>query len=126
VRQSASDEFLQFLTDDGKATFQSDSTLNYWTLFNAIDKRDHIRVREISLSYQLPDGVSRRLGLGRTTVAATAQNLHWWDGCHCRDPNGAWFTSPSPDPDNFGGGGTGDFLSTPQAREFRFTIRTTF
>ena len=126
VRQSASDEFLQFLTDDGKATFQSDSTLNYWTLFNAIDKRDHIRIREVSLSYQLPDGMSRRLGLGRTTVTATAQNLHWWDGCHCRDPNGAWFTSPSPDPDNFGGGGTGDFLSTPQAREFRFTIRTTF
>jgi TonB-dependent starch-binding outer membrane protein SusC len=126
VRQSASNEFLQFLNDDGTRTFQSDSTLNYWTLFNAIDKRDHIRIREVSLSYQLPEGVRRRLRLGPTTVAATAQNLHWWDGCHCRDPNGSWYTSPSPDPATGGGGGTSDFLSTPQARAFRVTIRTTF
>jgi hypothetical protein len=124
VRQSASDEFLQFLTDSGTATFQSDSTLNYWTLFDAMDKRDHIRIREVSLSYQLPERVSRRLGLGLTTIMASAQNLHWWDDCHCRDPNGSWNNSPNPN--NFGGGGTGDFLSTPQPREFRFTVRTTF
>lgn len=122
VRQSAGDEFLQFLNDDGSATFQSDSTLNFWSLFSAIDERDNIRIREISLSYQLPGGVTSALGVGRTTLTVAAQNLQWWDNCHCRDPNGAW-RAGAQRADSFG---TSDFLSNPSPRQFRFTLRTTF
>ena len=87
VRQGGADEYLQFLNSDGSTTFAADSVFNYWSLFDAVDSRDNVRLRELSLSYTLPDRFLSRTNLGRTQLTLSGQNLMWWDHCHCVDPN---------------------------------------
>ena len=119
IRQDAGDEYLATLGPNGEITAQTDSLTDYFTLFGAFDKRDNVRLREITLSYVVPESLLGRLGLGRTTLTLAAKNVHWWDDCNCEDPNM-----------NYTGGssfsiGQG-FLSTPAPRQFLFTVRTAF
>jgi TonB-dependent SusC/RagA subfamily outer membrane receptor len=118
VRQFAGDEYTQWLNDDGSATFQSDSVLAHHRALGAMDKRDHIRIQELSLTYSLPNSFSNTFGLGRTTTQISLQNLAWWDDCNCRDPSANYHGGQ--DVPGF------DFLSTPRARTFMFSVRTSF
>lgn len=125
VRQGAGDEYLSMfdfnkLDAQGNPTptAAADSLLNYMTLFTPFEKRDHIRLREVSVSCTLPGAISDRAGLGRTTLTLSGQNLMWWDDCNCMDPDM-----------NYLGGNTGGqsgFLAMPQSRKFLFSIRTAF
>lgn len=117
IRQRAGDEYLATVNPDGTPSFQTDSLINYWSLVGAFDSRDHIRLRELSLSYSVSEDLSGRLGLGRTTLSLSGQNLHWWDDCNCMDPNMKW------NPGDFNSSG---FLATPQPRRFLFSFRTNF
>jgi len=122
TRQGGGDEYLSrfdFSQDPPARTAAADSVYNYWNLVSAYSPRDHIRIRELSLSYELPTGLIGAFGLGRTTLTVAAQNLYWWDDCHCRDPNMAYR----------GGADFGfasGFLAMPQPRKFLATLRTSF
>jgi hypothetical protein len=125
VRQFAGDEYhglFDFNKLDAQGnptpTAAADSLLNYFTLYTPFDKRDHIRLRELSVACTVPAAVSDRVGLGRTTVTLSGQNLMWWDDCNCMDPDM-----------NYLGGNTGGqsgFLAMPQSRKFLLSIRTSF
>jgi hypothetical protein len=125
MRQGGGDEYLGLFDFENRdengnptPTTASDSLLNYFTLVNAYDSRDHIRLREVSVSYSVPMDFSSRVGLGRTTLTLSGQNLHWWDDCNCMDPSM-----------QYRGGhtfSTSGFLAMPQARKFLFSIRTNF
>jgi hypothetical protein len=122
TRQGGGDEYLStfdFSQDPPVKTAASDSVYNYWNAVSAYDPRDNIRIRELSLSYELPTGLVGAFGLGRTSLTLAAQNLQWWDNCQCRDPNMAYR----------GGADFGfasGFLAMPQARKFLATLRTSF
>jgi TonB-dependent SusC/RagA subfamily outer membrane receptor len=118
VRQGGSDEYLQFINPDGTTTFQADSVAQYWSIINATDSRDNVRLREISLSYTLPERLSGLARVGRTQLTVSGQNVMWWDHCHCADPNQSWAGA-----DAFTVGG---FLSQPSPRTYRVAIRTRF
>src|SRR5438067_2790353 len=118
VRQGGSDEYLQFLNPDGTTTSKADSVAQYWSILNAVDSRDNVRLREISLTYAVPERFSGRFGFGRTQLSVSGQNVMWWDRCHCVDPNQAW---AGADPFTVGG-----FLSQPSPRTYRIALRTRF
>jgi TonB-dependent SusC/RagA subfamily outer membrane receptor len=100
-------------------TAASDSLYNLFRTVGSPDSRDNVRIRELSLTYQVAEALTARLGLGRTQVTLAAQNLQWWDDCRCMDPNM-----------NYEGGADFDvdsgFLAQPQPRMFKLSIRTTF
>jgi hypothetical protein len=119
IRQGGSDEYLQFLNSDGSRTFAADSVFQYWSILNAVDKRDNVRLREISLGYTVPDWLSARAGLGRTQLLVSGQNVNWWDDCHCVDPN-MNYAGGDPFLQNSG------FLAQPAPRQYRISLRTRF
>lgn len=125
ARQGAGDEYLG-LFDFNKLDAQgnpsntavADSLLNYFTLTSPYDSRDNFRLREVSVSCTVPGGISDRVGLGRTVVTLSGQNLMWWDDCNCMDPDM-----------NYLGGNTlgqSGFLAMPQSRKLLLSIRTSF
>jgi TonB-dependent starch-binding outer membrane protein SusC len=125
IRQLAGDELLShfdFENRDARGnptrTAAADSLINYFTLSGAADSRDEIRIREVSVSYTVPASLSGRVGLGRTLVTLSGQNLWWWDDSNAMDPaiqyvGGSSFTYSG-------------FLAMPQARKFLLSIRTGF
>jgi len=119
IRQGGADEYLQFLNADGTTNFKADSVFQYWSILNANDKRDNVRLREISLGYTLPERLTARAGLGRTQLLVSGQNVMWWDDCHCVDPNM-----------NYAGGDAflqnSGFLAQPAPRQYRLSLRTRF
>ncbi len=130
VRFRTGDEYLSLLDysqcpasgcDDESTmrTFQSDSLFNYMNLFSTFDQRDHWRLREVTMTYTMPEGFTSRFGLGRTVLTLAAKNVNWWDDCNCMDPNM-----------NYQGGSSfgvsSGFLAQPQARQFLMSVRTTF
>ena len=118
IRQQAGDEYLSTLDANQAATAQTDSLSNFYTLSGAFDSRDHIRIQEVSLAYQVPQSVTGGLGLGATTLTLSGYNLYWWDDCNCMDPSMQYASGSST---NFSG-----FLATPQPRRFLFSVRTSF
>ena len=62
-RQHTGDEFLSLLGPNGANTAASDSVIKYWALFDDPEKRDNVRLRQLSLTYDLPVAMSSRLGL---------------------------------------------------------------
>ncbi|MGH7459472.1 MAG: TonB-dependent receptor domain-containing protein [Longimicrobiales bacterium] len=100
-------------------TAKSDSVFRFANTASLWNQRDHVRLREISLGYVVPESFSNRLGLGRTMLTFAGQNLHWWDKCQCIDPSG-----------NYQGGDddglTSNYLANPQPRMFKFSVRTSF
>ena len=79
VREGAYDEYLVHLASDGSTTYKSDSVADYHRTAYPVDKRDHVRLQEVSVSYTVPEGMAGRIGLKRTTVTLSGYNLHWWD-----------------------------------------------
>ncbi|MEX2284477.1 MAG: TonB-dependent receptor [Gemmatimonadota bacterium] len=100
-------------------TVQSDSIYQMWRVVSPQDSRDNIRIREVSMGYQVPESLSSKLGISRTQITLAAQNLQWWDDCNCMDPNM-----------NYQGGSdfgvASGFLGQPQPRMFKLSVRTTF
>jgi TonB-dependent starch-binding outer membrane protein SusC len=119
IRQGGADELLELLGPNGEATFASDSLLQYYTILDAIDSRDNVRVREVSITYQIPERFSSMFRVGQSSISLSGQNLMWWDDCHCVDPNMNWAGA-----DSFGVGS--GFLAQPSPRQYRLQIRTRF
>jgi hypothetical protein len=118
VRQLAYDEITEFMSSTGDATPASDSIRNFHTLASPVDRRDNIRLQEVSLSYQLPETLTGWLGLQRSSLTVAGYNLTWWDDCNCPDPNQQYQGGSSF--------GTSPFLGLPQPRRFLLSFRTRF
>ncbi len=118
VRQLAYDEYLGLLGPNGEATPASDSLLDMFRLLYPIDKRDHVRLQDLSVSYILPADLMSSVGLGRSSLTLSGYNLHWWDDCHCPDPNQQYRGG-----DDFS---TSPFLGLPQPRRFQLSFKTRF
>ena len=119
IRQGGSDEWLAALGPNGERTFKSDSIKQYASILNYVDKRDNVRLRELSIAYNLPQRLSGSVGAGATSITLSGQNVWWWDDCNCVDPNMNWAGASSF---TFNSG----FLMQPAPRVFRFQIRTRF
>ena len=117
VREGAYDEYLVHLTGHGSTNFWSDSVADYHRTAYPVDKRDHIRLQEVSVSYAVPEGLAGRIGLKRTTVTLSGYNLHWWDDCNCTDPSQKYHASDFV---------ATPFLGLPQPRRFLLSVRTRF
>ncbi len=122
IRFQTGDEYLSTLDENLEPTAQSDSLRNYYTLVSAVDSRDNIRIREVSVGYQIPDRWLAPIGLSRTSLTLSGQNLHWWDDCNCWDPNMRYRGGDSTQNFEIGSG----FLAMPQPRRFVMTVRTSF
>jgi outer membrane cobalamin receptor len=118
VRQFAYDEYNQFLDANNEPTAQADSVLNYMQLVTPADSRDHIRLQEVALTYQLPDWLTGRVGLQRSSLTLAGYNLMWWDGCNCPDPNQQYLGGADFN--------TNPFLGLPQPRRYLLSFRTRF
>ncbi len=119
IRQGGSDEYLSALGPNGERTFKADSIFQWSSILSHNDKRDNIRLREMSLTWQVPQGLSSFFNVGRTSMSLAGQNLMWWDDCNCVDPNMNW---AGADSFTIGSG----FLAQPAPRQFRLQIRTRF
>jgi hypothetical protein len=100
-------------------TVSGDSLFALQNLISTEDPRKHIRLRELSVTYTLPESLTSRFGLGRTILNLAGKNLMWWDDCHCLDPNMTYTGG-----DNFAV--DAGFLAQPQPRQFLFSIHTSF
>jgi TonB-dependent SusC/RagA subfamily outer membrane receptor len=100
-------------------TVSGDSLFDLQNLISTVDPRKHVRLRELSLTYTLPESLTSRLGLGRTILNLAGKNLMWWDDCFCLDPNMTYLGGS-----DFGT--AAGFLAQPQPRQFLFSIHTSF
>ncbi len=119
IRQGGSDEYLKHLGPNGERTFKADSIAQYASILNYVDKRDNVRLRELSIAWQVPERLSGMFRAGPTSLTLSGQNVWWWDDCNCVDPNMNWAGASSF---NFSNG----FLMQPAPRIFRMQIRTRF
>lgn len=119
IRQGGADEYLSALGPNGERTFRADSIFQWSSILSHFDKRDNVRLREVSLSWQVPASLSSKFKAGRTSVSLAGQNLMWWDDCNCVDPNMNW---AGADSFTINGG----FLAQPSPRQYRVQIRTRF
>ncbi|MFN8581236.1 MAG: TonB-dependent receptor [Gemmatimonadaceae bacterium] len=119
IRQGGSDEYLSALGPNGERTFKADSIKQFASILNYVDKRDNVRLREVSLAWNVPERISSMFGVGRSSITFSGQNLMWWDDCNCVDPNMNWAGASSF---TFNNG----FLMQPAPRVFRMQIRTRF
>ncbi len=113
------DEILKHFDEEGNSTFKSDSVWDAHSI-REVDKRDHIRLQDLSIVYTVPQAIAGSLGLERTTITLSGYNLHWWDDCNCQDPNNKYLAEDD------GSGSTVDFLGVPQPRRFLLSVRTRF
>ena len=117
------DEYLALLQKpSGKTTPAADSLLNMWSVVTNsgwVEKADWMKLREVSLSYRLPDAWLARSGLRDTSLRLSGRNLYLWA------PH--W---TGPDPEVKYGGNSGDldigydFNTMPHPRRFTLAIRT--
>ena len=89
---------------------------------SAEDKRENIRIREVSVVYSMPQSLTSRLGLGNTTLTLSGQNLQWWDDCNCMDPNMTYLGGRDDQLSDVAQG----FLAMPAPRMFKLSVRTSF
>ena len=119
IRQGGSDEWLGALGPNGERTFKSDSIKQYASIINYVDKRNNVRLRELSIAWNVPAHLSGSVGAGQTSISLSGQNVWWWDDCNCVDPNMNWAGAASF-------GFNNGFLMQPAPRVFRMQIRTRF
>jgi TonB-dependent SusC/RagA subfamily outer membrane receptor len=117
------DEYLNLLERPrGGTTPASDSLLNMWQVVTNsgwVEKADWLKLREVSLTYRVPNSFVDKIGLRDTSIRLSGRNLalyapHW----------------TGPDPEVKYGGNSGDlnigydFNTLPIPRRFTLSIRT--
>jgi TonB-linked SusC/RagA family outer membrane protein len=85
---------------------------------NYVEHADFVKLREVSLSYNLPRSLSGKIGLKDMSVSVAGRNL------------GMWTKYSGPDPEvNIEGNATftrGDYMSVPSLRRFVTTVNVRF
>ncbi len=106
--------FGPFVGHDGTAYNASAVNEQYY------QKGDHVRFRELSVSYTLPGDVSQRFGASSATLTMGARNLALWTDYQGADPevtNGLSSNEPFT---------RSDFLTLPQTRRWLVRMNVTF
>lgn len=124
---------IQFLTGDeylrlverpnGGRTPAGDSLLNYVASLGStaayIEEADFLKIRELALTYALPDSWLSRFGLQSSTIRLAGRNLWTFTKYTGIDPETSWDGT-----DGFNNGS--EFFTVPPARRFSIAFRTNF
>jgi hypothetical protein len=125
IRVKTGDDYLSRVeAPHGTPTPASDSILDYaLTLGDQaplfVSPGDYLTLRELALTYQLPEDLPGRVGLGRTTIRLSGRDLLEWSRYVGLSPQVEWNGSV-----NLGRGG--EFDTQPPLRRFTISIRTMF
>ena len=96
---------------------QSNGTLRDFVINNA----SYVYLREVSLSYDVPERVTNRIGSHAVTLTASGRNLHFWSPYTGLDPQSQFLSGASVGA-NFGV----DQAEYPQLATFVFTARINY
>ncbi|MGQ0648247.1 MAG: TonB-dependent receptor domain-containing protein [Gemmatimonadaceae bacterium] len=122
TRVRSGDHYLSLVQKpNGTTTPAADSLVDYVSVIGNtvfIEPADFIALSELSLNYNAPDGLARRLGFRRTSVRLSGRNLSLWTRWPGVDPRLVWRG-------NVAIGGSADFDSPPIPRVFLLTVRAT-
>lgn len=89
------------------------------TVAGYMEKGDFVKLREVSLSWSLPESIAGRMGAERAQVVLSGRNLGVWTDYTGMDPEINWNGSG----DNFG---VSEFLTQPPVRYYTLRVNFTF
>lgn len=123
TRVRSGDHYLSLVNKpDGTPTPAADSLVDYVNTLGStvfVEKADYLALREVSLSFQLPEGWSTHARLRNTSLRLSSRNVYLWTKFPGTDPQTNWRGNVSV-------GGSADFDSQPIPRIFLVTLRTSF
>ncbi|QZT37410.1 SusC/RagA family TonB-linked outer membrane protein [Halosquirtibacter xylanolyticus] len=90
-----------------------------------LEKGDYLRLRNLSLSYQLPDKLLSKIGVNSCIVSVSGDNLFTWTEFSGMDPEAAIVGNTVKVSGDYFSEGTADSLY-PQSRKFIFGINLSF
>ncbi len=99
-----------------QAAAQADNSYSYYT--GMYENGKFTRLRELSLSYQLPDKIASRIHASRALLVATGRNLHVWTPYSGTDPEATVGSGDAR--------GNEEYFSTPPLRFFTVRVNLTF
>jgi TonB-dependent starch-binding outer membrane protein SusC len=103
--------FGPFVNESGRPVSHALVNSNY------IEDGSFVRLREVSVSYRIPTGLTQRLGASNATLSAGGRNLALWTDYSLADPEvGLYLHADNRD----------DFLTLPQARSYFFRLNFQF
>ena len=91
------------------------------TNFGFIEDSEFMKLREVSVTYNIPDRVAGAMGVKRANLTFAGRNLHTWTGYKGVDPEVNQLGQTSSN-----GFGVRDFLTQPQVRTFIVRANLTF
>ncbi len=91
-----------------------------------ISEADFIKLREISLSYQLPSSVLERVGVENGSVSLAARNLWMWTKYGFPDGEGLGSPDPEVNFSSLSAYSRTDYASIPMLRSFSASVRFAF
>jgi TonB-linked SusC/RagA family outer membrane protein len=113
---------LQFAPNDNKQFLQDWISRYYGTTEGAIMSRSFVKLREVTIGYELPINWVKKAGMQRVMVSLTGRNLLYW--AEKKDVDVEQFVGPSAANTN-GSGGRSD-LQSPTLRRFGLNVNITF
>jgi TonB-dependent SusC/RagA subfamily outer membrane receptor len=123
TRVRSGDHYLSLVTrPNGTPTPAADSLVDYVNTIGStvfVEKADYLALREVGLTFQLPDRWTSRAALRHTSLRLSSRNVYLWTKFPGVDPQLTWRGNVSV-------GGSADFDSQPIPRIFLLTLRTSF
>jgi hypothetical protein len=123
TRVRSGDAYLALVhKPDGVPTPAADSLVDFVNVIGSTvypEKADYLDLREVSLSYLLPDAWTERVRLRHTSLRLSGRNLYLWTKFPGVDPQTNWRGNTPV-------GASSDFDSQPIPRIFLLTVRTSF
>ena len=122
TRVRSGDHYLSLVEKPtGKATAAGDSLVDFVNAIGNtayVEPADFLSLSELSLTYQIPDGITRRMGFRTSSIRLSGRSLYLWTKFPGPDPRLSWRGNQAV-------GGSADFDSTPIPRVFVLTVRAT-
>ncbi len=123
TRVRSGDAYLSLVRKpDGAATPAADSLVDFAQVLGStayVESADYIALRELSLSFDVPDSWVRPVRFRNASLRLSGRNLKLWTRFPGVDPQTNWRGNVSV-------GGSADFDSQPIPRIFLLTVRTSF
>jgi hypothetical protein len=123
TRVRSGDRYLSLVNKpDGTPTPAADSLVDYVNTLGStvfVEKADYLALREVSLTFQVPQRWTTHASLKNTSLRLSSRNVYLWTKFPGVDPQTNWRGNVSV-------GGSADFDSQPIPRIFLVTLRTSF
>ncbi len=93
-----------------------------------LKEADFVKLREVSLTYQLPASLTDRLSVSNASLSVAGRNLWMWTKYKFDDTDGTGLGSPDPEVnfDSRSAFGRTDYASIPMLRTFSASFRFSF